>query len=143
MLGGLPFVDLGHPQVVRRVVLLVDVGDAVAVLVELLGLVQRTVLGVAYLQQCRGEYGGYERADQYGGLDLVGEYQVVLEGEFADEEETVKPIPAREATAKTSGQTRSSLSEALVNRAASQVPRKCPRPSRRRAPARHRVSRVA
>ena len=41
VLGGLRLVDRGHPQVVLRVVLFVDVGDAVVVLVALLVLAQR------------------------------------------------------------------------------------------------------
>src|SRR5690606_7996876 len=49
VLLGLPLVDLRHAQVVRRIVLLVDVRYAAQVLVALLLLGQPAVLGVAQL----------------------------------------------------------------------------------------------
>src|SRR5690606_38980481 len=86
VLLGLPLVDLRHAQVVRRIVLLVDVRYAAQVLVALLLLGQPAVLGVAQLQQHGGQDGGDQRTGQDGGLGAVGQRRVAVEGEFTDEQ---------------------------------------------------------
>lgn len=57
MLGRLLLVDRGHPQVVPRIVLFIDVGHPGCVLVPLLGLVQLAVSAYPEFQQYTGEYG--------------------------------------------------------------------------------------
>ena len=89
-----PRVSSASPADGRR---LVDVGDAVAVLVAVLALGEGAVVAAAAAEQEAREQGGHDRSEEDGGLGKVQLTGLILEGELGDEQRDREPDAREQA----------------------------------------------